>query len=178
MDIILKNFLEKAAESGCEVHILDTLHDCSQLVKPVIEKNKFVMFAGGLAKQLIELAKIDERKLGFEKIDLALPEHTLGIVEAALGIAETGTVVLFASSRIEQLTSLAPSTLFVLLSTTKIVERLEDAFQIIHPHDSPYILFLTGPSVTADIEKEIIYGVHGPKKVHYCLIKTPSPTVF
>ena len=35
------------------------------------------------------------------------------------------------------------------------------------------ITFATGPSRTADIEKTLVVGVHGPKEVYVFLIDTP-----
>jgi L-lactate dehydrogenase complex protein LldG len=38
------------------------------------------------------------------------------------------------------------------------------------------LTFATGPSRTADIEKTLVVGVHGPKEVYCFLVDDTSPT--
>ena len=171
MNKLLKTFVEKTTESGCRVHLVETLKDCIQFVKPMIDEKKFVLFNGDNAKKIVDLAGVGKDKLKFDRGNLGSPESLLGITDAVLAVAETGTIVLFARSTDEQLVSLAPSTLIIFLSVKRIVERFEDVFHQIHPEDSPYILLLSGPSVTADIEKEIVRGVHGPKDIILLLMR-------
>lgn len=83
-------------------------------------------------------------------------------------IAETGTIVLkYSSSRFKS-AALLPRIHIVIANEKQIFGTLEEVFaQIGREFDS--ILLITGPSRTADIEKVIVKGVHGPQKVYLIL---------
>ncbi len=87
----------------------------------------------------------------------------VGMVEAAGGIARTGTVLLLAKDPIVRVASLVPDRVWILLRGDRIYPDFEEAFRAITPDQARYLLLLRGPSVTADIEKEIVHGVHGPR---------------
>jgi len=99
----------------------------------------------------------------------------LGIVYADLGLAETGTVVLFNGGGRGRLVSLLPPKFLCILSERDIVPRLTQAVQKVHDRVSEglpaCINFITGPSRTGDIEMDLAFGVHGPGKVHIILLR-------
>ncbi len=87
-------------------------------------------------------------------------------------IARTGSMVL--SSRAQgRLPSVFAPVHVCVASTTQLVYDLKDGLvglQQQYRQDWPSLLsFATGPSRTADIEKTLVVGVHGPKEV-YCFL--------
>ncbi len=83
-------------------------------------------------------------------------------------IAETGTIVLKHTSNRFKSGALLPRVHIVIANEGQILGTLEEIFyQIDEKFDS--LLFITGPSRTADIEKVIVKGVHGPQKVYLIL---------
>ncbi len=64
------------------------------------------------------------------------------------------------------------------MTTEKFVETLEEATTLVKTlitassgmKLTSYISFITGPSRTTDIEKELIIGVHGPQEVHIIIL--------
>lgn len=99
----------------------------------------------------------------------------LGITFADMGLAETGTVVLWNGGGRGRVVSLLPPAYLCILSEKLIVPRLTQATQHIHERVKAglpaCINFITGPSRTGDIEMDLAYGVHGPGKVHVILIR-------
>lgn len=91
-----------------------------------------------------------------------LRDIELGISCANFLIAETGTVMLVSSKSEPRLLSLIPEFHIVLAKAESIVEKIEDALKIINIEAC--ITLITGPSRTADIEKVLITGVHGPRE--------------
>lgn len=83
-----------------------------------------------------------------------------GITEAAFGIAETGTVVLTDGCTPDRLAALAPWIHIAVLRKDALRATLADALASL-PYD-PCVVFVTGPSKTADIEGILVKGVHGP----------------
>lgn len=92
----------------------------------------------------------------------------LGIVEADAAIAATGTVaVVGASDRPNSLTLLPPANL-IIFHADRVQPDLAAAIDSIgaETFTAKRVALITGPSRTADIEKMIVLGVHGPKKLY------------
>ena len=87
----------------------------------------------------------------------------IGISGVEFGIAETGSVFQDGYDIATRLVTILPPFHVVFLPSTHIVSDIEAAFDIISPSfDRGYLGFITGPSRTADIERVLTIGVHGP----------------
>jgi len=86
---------------------------------------------------------------------------------AAGGIAESGTIILTDESTPDRLAALAPWIHIAVLRMDRIHRSIEDALATMP--DDPNIIWVTGPSKTADVEGILIQGVHGPG-VQGCLL--------
>ena len=95
---------------------------------------------------------------------------TLSAGSAEVAIAETGTVLFRSGRRRSRLLfGLAPCRL-TLVSRRSIVDNLTQAIDAgLRLEESSLLTWATGPSRTADIEKTLVGGVHGPKKVYVVL---------
>ncbi len=97
----------------------------------------------------------------------------LGLAEADYGIASTGTLAVAAdASRPASLTLLAPVSVAI-LRAERIVPDLAALFEKIGPAGvaARRLTLISGPSRTADIEKRIVMGVHGPRELHVIVIR-------
>src|SRR5216684_8901386 len=96
----------------------------------------------------------------------------LGIVEADYGIAATGTLALSAAATRPRSVSLLPPINVVILRTERILPDLAETIRAIGSdvNSSNSLTLVTGPSRTADIEKRIVLGVHGPKELFVILL--------
>lgn len=95
--------------------------------------------------------------------------HTaVGITEAACLVARTAGVVLTAAQGGRRLSAMPP-THVVLARTAAIVPDLSDALARTAPTDICTIIH--GPSRTADIEKNLVLGAHGPERLVVILIE-------
>jgi len=96
----------------------------------------------------------------------------LAIVEAPVAVASSGTVAIAATpSRPSSLTLLPPVNI-ILVDADRLVADLAEAIAMIGPTAiaNHRVAFITGPSRTADIEKRIVLGVHGPRELYVALI--------
>lgn len=89
----------------------------------------------------------------------------LGISEAQWAVADTGSLVLDQTAAAQRLVSSLPTIHLALLPTANIVADKTQVFQRMNPATSRYIAFITGPSRTADIERVLTIGVHGPERL-------------
>lgn len=96
------------------------------------------------------------------------------ILHAQVGVANLGIVGLGTNECNPRLASLVVKTCIILLHKDSIVPNLFSAFKILKTsgQDSGLptnIVFLAGPSRTADIELQTVFGVHGPQNVYVVL---------
>lgn len=102
-----------------------------------------------------------------EAADIAAHADTadIGISGVEFGIAETGSVFQDGYDIATRLVTILPPLHIVFLRSAHIVPGIEEAFEIISPgFDRGYVGFITGPSRTADIERVLTIGVHGPSR--------------
>jgi L-lactate dehydrogenase complex protein LldG len=87
----------------------------------------------------------------------------IGISGVEFGIAETGSVFQDGYAIATRLVTILPPLHVVFLPSANIVPGITEAFEIIaRSFDRGYLGFITGPSRTADIERVLTIGVHGP----------------
>lgn len=105
-----------------------------------------------------------------------VPHAALGVTEADLGIAETGSLYQDATPLLLRLASMLPPVHVAVLPTDRIVGTLEEALPYIMARSQPpaYAALITGPSRTADIERVLTIGVHGPAELHILCIDRPQ----
>ena len=92
----------------------------------------------------------------------------LGVDRADLLLAETGTVVRTYPSREAARVSLVPPTVVFLARPGDLVAHLAEALERVathHRQGRATTVFVTGPSRTADIEKQLVIPAHGPREL-------------
>lgn len=99
------------------------------------------------------------------------------IVCAEYLLTDTGSAVIRASSAFDRLLCYLSPACFVLAKKSQLREHLPHAWRDLKGENSiasattGEYLIVTGPSRTADIEKILILGVHGPKKLVVFLLE-------
>jgi L-lactate dehydrogenase complex protein LldG len=94
-------------------------------------------------------------------------EIDAALTPAAGAIAESGSIILTDESTPDRLAALAPWTHIAVVRRETIFRSVADALAAMP--DDPNIIWVTGPSKTADVEGILIQGVHGPG-VQGCLL--------
>ncbi len=94
-----------------------------------------------------------------------LDDVDVGVVRAAFGIAETGSVYLSETEFGVNALGFLPQHLVVLLDPAHILPGVQQAYR--HPafHAARYAALMTGPSATADIEGVLIRGAQGVRSL-------------
>jgi L-lactate dehydrogenase complex protein LldG len=115
-------------------------------------------------------SQIDERLV---KTDLAGCD--VSITGCEFLVARTGSIVLSAAQASGRTTSVYAPIHICIAFTSQLVYDLKDALQGVktkYGNNLPSLItFATGPSRTADIEKTLVVGVHGPKEVYLFLVE-------
>lgn len=107
------------------------------------------------------------------------PEDSVSLQHGFAGIAETGTLMLPSSPARPTTLNLLPDTEMVFLRTSRIVGAYEEAWDLLRAENQDArtggfmprnVMFVTGPSRSADIEQTLELGAHGPRRLHILLL--------
>ncbi|MBS4313818.1 LutC/YkgG family protein [Campylobacter vulpis] len=107
-----------------------------------------------------------------EKLRSEVFHSDFSIIHAHCGVSSHGVALVLSSKTQPRMLSLAPKLCIVLLQKEKIVPSLSEALNLVKQENAilpSNILFIAGPSRTADIELITVFGVHGPQKAHIIL---------
>ncbi len=106
-------------------------------------------------------------------------EDVVSVQHGWAGVAETGTL-LFPSDPVRPNTlNLLPETEVVVLRASAILGAYEEAWDRLRAENQDAvssgfmprnIMFVTGPSRSADIEQTLELGAHGPRRLHIILV--------
>jgi L-lactate dehydrogenase complex protein LldG len=108
----------------------------------------------------------------------ALEAVEVGIGGADYALADTGTLVLFSKKSAGRWVSLAPPIHIALLPVEKILPSLDHLMDYLALEKKmsnlgSAMIFITGPSRTADIELNLVMGAHGPRELHVITLLFP-----
>ncbi len=158
--------------SGCERDLSDKAEQLCD------DKQKKVVAAPGLKGPLYKKLETLCAKAGFDCIESGMRDHLAGVdigfTFAEYGIAETGTLMLDCPSEDLRLATMVSEYHVCVLPKSKIrkdsysVEKM----MLTRMGKTPdYLSFITGASRTADIERVLALGVHGPLELHILLLE-------
>jgi L-lactate dehydrogenase complex protein LldG len=94
----------------------------------------------------------------------------VGISQMEWALANTGTLVQSADEVDKRLVSTLPSLHIAMVATAALLPDLPSVVVRIDPAKSAYLSFITGPSRSADIERVLTIGVHGPERLIIVLV--------
>jgi L-lactate dehydrogenase complex protein LldG len=100
----------------------------------------------------------------------------LGITGSDYGLADSGTLVLKTRPEQARIVSLFPPVHIAFLESKKILPGLDELLVRVQLDlketggMNPCLTLITGPSKTADIEFNLVTGVHGPRELHVVIL--------
>ena len=165
-------FMAKAVELGASVARIGTLEDAPAAL------------AAWLTEQSRPLSVVlaeDESlgALGWQAAGLSTATGTArdtldgaaSVTRARAGVAETGAVAVASDATCPVSLGLLPDRHIVILKESEIVGGYEDVWTLARrARDNQgmprALIFIGGPSRTADIEATLVTGAHGPRAVH------------
>jgi L-lactate dehydrogenase complex protein LldG len=109
----------------------------------------------------------------FDGDPTSVRDQPLGLTIARNAIAETGSCLLVEPTLTERAVSLMTQTLIVLCPTAGLLPRLDEAATVLREaslDQATYATLVTGPSRTADIERQLTVGVQGPAVFHVVFV--------
>lgn len=132
--------------------------------------------AGGKISTSTLPGAITAKLAGLKISDQSSPAETALCLSAAeAGIAATGSLLLYLADPASRAVTALATRHAVFLRSSTIVPTLRDLSATLKEQlsgsNSNYLSITTGPSRTADIERVLTIGVHGPKELHILILE-------
>jgi len=165
LDIVSGEFLSAATEK-----------EATQFVRTIFDEAKHTSFASTssalpsrIAAQLEkDFTHLNSQPTKDRKTTLATA--AIGIVDVAYAIADTGTLVVSFQNLESTLPHFLPDVIIALVYKEQLIANQFELFEKIDPQAAKNMVLVTGPSRTADIEKILILGAHGPRRLVVIMI--------
>lgn len=166
----LEHFKKRSLASASSIDCVAGLDEVPSAVNKYLSSNQ-------LPSEIVGWSEFKE--LGWDECDLtfqsrfAVGDDKVGMTGSFCAVAETGTLVLLSSTSNHATTSLLPETHIAVVRSSRIVKTMEDAWHLIREETGELprqVNFISGPSRTADIEMTLVYGAHGPFRVHVIIL--------
>jgi L-lactate dehydrogenase complex protein LldG len=103
--------------------------------------------------------------LKFEVTRERASEARFGISQMEWALADTGSLVQNSTAIEQRLVSSLSTIHIALVPTSGILPDMPALLSRVNPKENAYIAMITGPSRTADIERVLTIGVHGPERL-------------
>ncbi|MCS6991883.1 MAG: lactate utilization protein [Chitinophagales bacterium] len=124
------------------------------------------------------IQKLQERVQAPLNIGRNLEKADAGLTSCEALIARTGSILITSRTESGRALSIFPPVHLVLAYANQLVYDLRDAYQLVmnrYGHQPPSMIsIITGPSRTADIEKTLVLGAHGPKELWVLFVDQPK----
>lgn len=175
----LQKFIEAAQRVGAEVVELGSLKDAASYVAS--KSNGRTLIPDTPLAKKHELAELMEGAgINVFTGDFRQAGHVpgAGVTFCNFAMADTGTVVLESTDENIRLATTIPEVHFVIVDPQKILkDNLEATAPMTALHqgsDPRFVAYITGPSRTADIERVLTIGCHGPRELHILVVESVS----
>lgn len=172
-------FIESATRVGADVVQMDSLQDAVKYINEKVKGTALVPLTT-LAKRynLPELLVKEGTDVFSGKFRDAGQMPGAGVTFSNFCLADSGTVVLESTDEDIRLATTLPEIHCILVDPVTILDDNLSAVEpmtAMHKGSEPkFLAYITGPSRTADIERVLTIGCHGPREVHILLVENIS----
>lgn len=171
---MFEQFKTRALAVGAEVHRVATRCEALSFIEAFMTTEQVAEAPGAYAvwatspkPGALNASELQRQHpgLSFQATRERAAQAKIGISQVEWGVADTGSLVQDQSAPEQRLVSSLPTIHLAILPTTHILPGKVQLFEKMNPSNSRYIAFITGPSRTADIERVLTIGVHGPERL-------------
>ena len=183
MDELFEAFRARAQAVSAEVHRFATKSEAVDFIAgqlsplagvPLVRPSAVWAAGSFLTPAERERLRAAAPGLSFEVTREAAASAAVGVTEVEWAIAATGTLAGNFAPVERRLASTLPPVHIAVVATGAIQPDMAAVFTRIHPNQCGYISMITGPSRTADIERVLTIGVHGPKRLLVVFVDEPG----
>lgn len=126
--------------------------DCTSIIEDLGNKEDSLQF-------------ISATKIEYPDRKYKLAEVSAGLVKASFAVADIGSLVFPYDENGTSLAHFLPDCIFALVNKNSLVADQFELVKHLDPQKAKNMVFIAGPSRTADIEKVLVLGAHGPRRL-------------
>ncbi len=179
---LIGKFKSELEKINGECFVASNFDDAAKIISSIIKNNNYKSIVVNNSLTIKKVISSDmslnikyvseiETRTNFNK---ALAEVDVGISYGEYLVAQTGSAILIHNNDEPRLLSLLPEASIIVSRATNLVNELSEVIQLLKDRnlfiESNCISIISGPSRTADIEKVLVTGVHGPKKMYVIIV--------
>lgn len=184
---LVEQFSKEIIALSGELHHVRSESEAYEQILDIFAQKEAGAFIGW-DDEYLPIADLNARLVahGYKKHDLDIPaeqetrrETHLGLSDVGIGLtsamaalSDTGSLVVQCGAGRARLASLLPPVHIAVIKKKQLLPSMAHFMQN-HPDaakETSNLVFITGPSRTADIEQTLTLGVHGPKELHVILM--------
>jgi len=172
---MFESFKARAETSGnTEVKRFETTAQALEFIEAFMEKEEikdevgsYAVWADGPILKAFDTDVMAKKFPGLSfKVTRELAKGAkIGISQLKWGLAETGSMAQDSTDVEQRLASALCWIHVAILPTSKIIADIPAFMTKMHPKDIKFMTLITGASKTADIERVLAIGVHGPERL-------------
>lgn len=172
-ETVVERFVEHVRDYRATVHLVPE-EDVRRTIRTILRRRDVRCLA--VSEDLPDawlphrIPMVHDEELSPQEID----EVDAVLTGCALGIAETGTIVLDGGpGQGRRILSLIPDYHLCVIRADQIVRLVSEGMARLHSaaQEGRPITFISGPSATSDIELNRVEGVHGPRTLEVIVIQ-------
>jgi len=175
---LVKQFQTELQQVSGEFLAVKDVGQAAKMIAKILQENGVQTLAmdGGkysakIAQKLAKIKIVDASRLDYAKRLQQIEPVKAAVIDASHGVADAATLAIPLSDTKSLLPHILTDILFAVLRPDRIVPNLFELFKVVPAAKLKNMVLITGPSRTADIEKIIILGAHGPKRLIVLLLK-------
>ncbi len=171
----LSSFMEAARRVGTEVSQMESLQDAAAYIAEIVGGTTLVPETSLADKHNLK-AVLGDAGIDVYEGDFRKAGHVpaAGVTFSNFAMADTGTLVLESTMENIRLSTTLPEIHFAIVDPETILEdnlaAVEPMMELHQGTEPRFVAYITGPSRTADIERVLTIGCHGPRELHVLLI--------
>jgi L-lactate dehydrogenase complex protein LldG len=169
-DRLYQLFKSKAEAAAAEVYRVQDMEQAGQLLTALVIESgagKIAAVPSPMVNRCLEGTSLPV-PVYTEDLRTHAEEAYMGLSQLEMAVADIGSLQQDCTDINQRLVSMLPQVHVALVKTTSLVKDLKEAFELLEQQKDNcpgYVSFITGPSRTADIERVLTIGVHGPSQL-------------
>ncbi len=173
---LMAQFKEELEKVSGEFYAVKNLKQSAQTLNDIISENDILQIAvagGELTRQVVEatgklrstIEWVDPLSFKGTQRKNELASIGTALVEPSFAIADIGALTFTYNASRTTLPHFLADTIIAVIHSDKMVANQFELFEKLPAEEAKDMFIVAGPSRTADIEKVLVLGAHGPRRL-------------